>query len=120
MFDIIPLRDRILRMVINNPVQFRNTDVRSPYFLLWITLFFTRYKSVILNELYYKGLIDLHGDLTLFSRAKSARETRYLRVEASVTPKGMRYYQSNILKSVPETAGSNLQECKRQKLSIVR
>lgn len=120
MFYIIPLRDRILRMIISNPIPYRNTDVKSPYFILVVTLFFTHYKSVILNELYYKGLIELHGDLALFIRAKSANETRYLRLEASVTQKGVSYYQTNILKSAPEAEPPVSQEDQRKKLSLVR
>lgn len=121
MFNFTPLRDKILQMVINNPVPYRNTDVRNPYFVLGINLFFTKYKSVVMNELYYKGLIELHGDVNLFIKAKSASQTRYLRVEASVTPKGMSYYQTNVLKTVPETEQESIQaDFNRPKLSIVR
>lgn len=120
MFNTIPLRDIILRMIVNNPVKYRNTNVKSPYFLLGITFFFIRYKSVILNELYYKGLIDLHGDLTLFIKAKTARETGYLRVEASVTQKGMSYYHTNILGKAPQAEQISCQEYKRKKLSVIR
>ncbi len=121
MFNFAPLRNQILQMIINNPVPNRNTDVRSPYLVLSINLFFAKYKSVVLNELYYKGLIELHGDVSLFIKAKSASATRYLRVEASVTPKGMAYYYTHILKSAPVAKQEPGQEdFKRPKLSIVR
>jgi hypothetical protein len=120
MFHFTPLRDRVLQMIISNPVPHRNTDIRSPYSFLGITLFFTKYKSVILNELYYKGLIELHGDVTLYIKAKSASETRYLRVEASVTRKGMNYYHSNISQSTSEVVQQTNYEYQRPKLSVVR
>ena len=120
MFNFTPLRNHILKMIINNPVPYRNTDVKNPYLILCVTLFFKRYKAVIMNELYYKGLIELHGDLALFIRAKTASETRYLRIEASVTAKGMSYYQTHILKAAPQAKQQATEEFRRPKLSIVR
>ena len=97
-FKITPLRDKIIKLIANNPVPYRNTDIINPYLMFSMTLFFGRYKSVILNELYYKGLIELHGDIYLFIKAKKASDTKYLNIGASLTQKGLAYYRMNINK----------------------
>jgi hypothetical protein len=99
MFKLTPLRDKIIRMILNNPVPDRATDILRPYLILTTTLFFSKYKSAVLNDLYYKGLIDLHGDVDLFIEAKKLRDTQYLNLAASVTKKGMAYYKLHIEKS---------------------
>lgn len=102
MFNFTPLRDKIIRAILNNPVTNRNTNILSPYFILSTTLFFGKYKSVILNELYNKGLIELHGDIDLFTKSNKISDTKYLSVTASITSKGRAYYKLYIQKEVPE------------------
>lgn len=102
-FKITPLRDKIIKLIANNPVPYRNTDVINPYLIFSITLFFGRYKSVILNELYYKGLIELHGDIYLFIKANKASDTKYLNIGATLTKKGLAYYRMNIKKDEADT-----------------
>ncbi len=101
-FKITPLRDKIIKLIINNPIPYRNTDIINPYLILSITLFFNRFKTVLLNELYYKGMIELHGDVDLFIKAKKASDTKYLNIGASLTQKGMAYYRMNIQKEENE------------------
>lgn len=98
-FSTTPLRDKIIKMILNNPVPYRNTDIINPYLVLSITLFFSKYKKAVLNELYYKGLIELQGDVDLFIQAKKASDTKYLCLSASITQKGMAYYKLNIQKT---------------------
>ena len=121
-FKLTPLRHKIIRLIMDNKVPYRNTSITGPYLVLSITLFFKSYKSVILNELYYKGLINLHGDVDLFIKAKTASDIKYLNIAASLTQKGMVYYKLHIQKAgpelVPTSALSEMQQ--RQKLSIVR
>ena len=102
MFTITPLRNKIIKTILNNPVPNRHTNILSPYFILSTTLFFGKYKSVILDELYNKGLIELHGDVDLFSKANKISETKYLNLSASITSKGMAYYNIYIKKEAPE------------------
>jgi hypothetical protein len=127
-FKITPLRDKIIQLIIDNPIPYRNTDIINPYLILSITLFFSRFKRVLLNELYYKGMIELHGDVDLFIKAKKASDTRYLNIGASLTQKGMAYYRMNIQKEAnenqlfsiemqPEAVSDN---SRRSPLSIVR
>ncbi len=104
MFNFTPLRDKIIKLILDNPVPYRNTDIINPYLILSITFFFSRYKSVLLNELYYKGLIELHGDIDLFIKAKTASDTKYLSIGASITQKGMAYYRLNMKQDVPVAA----------------
>lgn len=101
-FNQISLHDKIIKLIVNNPVKYRNTNLLNPYLILSITLFFSRYKSVIVNELYSKGLIELHGDVDLFLKAASAKDTKYLHISASLTTKGMAYYRLNIEKTAPQ------------------
>lgn len=97
-FNSTPLRDKILKAILNNPVPYRNTDITNPYLIFSITLFFKKFKSVLLNELYYKGLIELHGDVDLFIKAKKASDIKYLNIGASLTDKGLSYYKMNVKK----------------------
>ncbi|RYY06029.1 MAG: hypothetical protein EOP43_07455 [Sphingobacteriaceae bacterium] len=97
-FKTTPLRDKIIKLIINNPIPYRNTDIINPYLVLSITLFFNRFKTVLLNELYYKGLVELHGDVDLFIKAKKAADTKYLNIGASLTQKGLAYYRMNVQK----------------------
>jgi hypothetical protein len=101
-FKVTPLRDKIIQLIIDNPIPYRNTDIINPYLILSITLFFSRFKRVLLNELYYKGMIELHGDVDLFLKAKKASDTRYLNIGASLTQKGLAYYRMNIQKEANE------------------
>ncbi|RYE30400.1 MAG: hypothetical protein EOP42_12280 [Sphingobacteriaceae bacterium] len=98
-FNTTPLRDKILKSIFNNPVPFRNTDITSPFLVFGITLFFSKFKNVLLNELYYKGLIEMHGDVDLFIKAKKASEVKYLNIGASLTDKGLAYYKMNVKKT---------------------
>lgn len=121
-FTLTPLRDKIIKLILNNPIPNRDTDILNPYVMLSVTLFFSKYHSVILNELYYKGLIELHGDVTLFKKAKSLRDTKYLKVSASLTQKGMAYYRLHIQKDESNIASSFLASAtdKKHTLHIVR
>lgn len=121
-FTPTPLRHKIIRMIMDNPAPYQNSDVIGLYLILSITLFFKRYKSVILNELYYKGLIDLQGDVDLFIKAKTANDIKYLTIAASLTQKGMVYYKLHIQQAGPEleTTLATLETQQRPKLSIVR
>lgn len=101
MFKITPLSHRIIKLILNNPIPYRNTDILSPYLILSITLFFSKFKSVVVNELYEKGLIELHGDVELFMQAKNVSDTKYLKIAASITSKGMAYYKLNIREQAP-------------------
>ncbi|WP_419802987.1 hypothetical protein [Mucilaginibacter sp.] len=101
-FNTTPLRDKILKSILNNPVPYRNTDITNPYLIFSITLFFKKFKTVLLNELYYKGLIDLQGDVDLFIKAKKAADIKYLNIGASVTEKGLSYYRMNVKKADDE------------------
>ncbi len=97
-FQTTPLRDKILKVIFNNPVPYHNTDITNPYLIFSITLFFSRFKNVLLNQLYYKGLIDLTGDVDLFIKAKKAADTKYLKIGATLTDKGLSYYKTNVKK----------------------
>ncbi|MGI4751755.1 MAG: hypothetical protein ACRYFB_14080 [Janthinobacterium lividum] len=97
-FNTTPLRDKILKLILNNPVPYRNTDITNPYLIFSITLFFNKFKTVLLNELYYKGLIELHGDVDLFIKAKKASDIKCLNIGASLTDKGLSYYKANVKK----------------------
>ncbi len=127
-FNQVPLRNKILKLIVNNPVPLRNTDILSPYLILSITFFFNRYKSVIVNELYFKGLIDLHGDVDLFMKAKRAKDTKYLRISASLTAKGKAYYQLHVekpeeeldLKTTEQYTAPAAQPRPKRTLNIVR
>ncbi|MGI4022301.1 MAG: hypothetical protein ACRYFA_12410 [Janthinobacterium lividum] len=101
-FKITPLRHKIIQLIVDNPIPYRNTDIINPYLILSITLFFSRFKTVLLNELYYKGLIELHGDVDLFIKAKKASDTKYLNIGASLTQKGLAYYRINVQKEENE------------------
>ncbi|RYE37229.1 MAG: hypothetical protein EOP42_00460 [Sphingobacteriaceae bacterium] len=101
-FNTTPLRDKILKVIINNPVPCRNTDITNPYLIFSITLFFKKFKTVLLNELYYKGLIDLHGDVDLFIKSKKAADIKYLNIGASLTTKGLSYYKMNVNKTADQ------------------
>ncbi|MVN20635.1 hypothetical protein [Mucilaginibacter arboris] len=101
MFNFTSLRHKIIKMIVNNPVPSRSTDILRPYLILSISLFFSRFKFVVLEELYYKGLIELHGDVALFIDAKKASDTKYLSLTASITTKGMAYYKLHIQKEAP-------------------
>ncbi len=103
-FNSTPLRDKILKVISNNPVPYRNTDITNPYLIFSITLFFNKFKTVLLNELYYKGLIELHGDVDLFIKAKKASDIKYLNIGASLTEKGISYYKMNVKKEDVENA----------------
>lgn len=117
-FNRVPLRNKIIKMIVNNPVPYRNTDISSLFLILSITLFFNKYKSVIINELYYKDLIKLHGDVELFIKAKSAKDTRYLRIAASITPKGLCYYKAYILEIEQETEAREIALPAEQQLEV--
>lgn len=119
-FTTTPLRHKIIRLILNNPVPFRNTDIINPYIILSMTLFFGRYKSVILNELYYKGLIELHGDVNLFIKAKSIRDTKYINIAASLTKKGMAYYKLHVQADGERIPISVMEHNPQPTLSIVR
>ena len=126
-FNPTPLRDKIIKLILNNPIPYRNTDIINPYLILSITFFFSKYKSVILDELYNKGLIQLHGDVDLFIKATKASDTKYLSIAASITPKGMAYYKLHMQSSQPKMQAVRKMETTpnyttRQKntLSIVR
>jgi len=97
MFKPIPLHYKIIRLISNNPFPNRNTNI-NPYSITGAKLFFKRYKSLILNKLYYKDLIELHGDVDLFIKAEKASATRYICIEASLTKKGIKYFELNIKK----------------------
>jgi len=99
MFKFTPLRNKIIKMILNNPVSGRNTDILNPYLILSNTLFFSRYKTAVLNDLYSKGLIDLEGDVDLFTNAKKISDLKYLSVTASVTKKGMAFYKLHVEKA---------------------
>ena len=98
-FNTTPLRDKILKAIFNNPVPYRNTDITNPYLIFSITLFFNKFKTVLLNELYYKGLIELTGDVDLFIKAKKAADVKYLNIGATFTDKGLSYYKTNVKKA---------------------
>jgi len=98
MFNFISLRHKIIKMIVNNPVSSRGTDILRPYLILSISLFFSRFKFVVLEELYHKGLIELDGDVALFINAKKASDTKYLSLTATITTKGMAYYRLHIQK----------------------
>jgi len=82
----------------------------------------------LLDELYNKGLIELHGDVDLFINAKKASDTKYLNIGASLTQKGIAYYRMHIQKEVAETQTSNVglqpktvsKSAQKSTLSIVR
>lgn len=128
LFKITPLRDKIIQLIVDNPIPYRNTDIINPYLILSITLFFSRFKMVLLNELYYKGMIELHGDVDLFIKAKKASDTKYLNIGASLTQKGLAYYRMHIQKeenknqlfSVEMQPESVLTSTRKSTLSIVR
>jgi len=120
-----PLRHKIIRLIATSQgMVYRSSDIKGFYLKLYILLFFQEYKSVILNELYYKGLIELHGDVTLFIRSKTASEAKHLTIAASLTAKGMVYYKLYIEEAGPELKPSqpvqSSQPAQRPKLSIVR
>ncbi len=117
-FTTTPLRDKIIKMILNNPVPYRNTDIINPYLVLSITLFFSKYKAVILDELYYKGLIELHGDVDLFIQAKKASDTKYLRIAASITQKGMAYYKLHMQTTKGAVTKSVVTENREQNTNI--
>lgn len=119
MFTITPLRHKIIKLILNNPVPNRSTDILSHYLILSITLFFGRFKSVVINELYQTGLIDLHGDVELFMQAKKASDTKYLKIAASITPKGMAYYKIHIQKQAPVQQEFKFKEFPQTKLRLV-
>lgn len=121
-FTTTPLRHKIIQLIIDNPVPYRNTDIMNPYLILSITLFFSRYKAVLLNELYYKGLIELHGDVDLFIKSKKASDTKYLSIAASLTQKGMAYYKLNMQNTETEAVAEipTMENSNRPTLSIVR
>ncbi len=127
-FTPTPLRHKIIQLIWNNPIPHRTTDIINPYFILSITLFFSRFKSTLLDELYNKGLIELHGDVDLFINAKKASDTKYLNIGASLTQKGIAYYRMHIQKEVAETQTSNVglqpktvsKSAQKSTLSIVR
>ncbi|MVN20380.1 hypothetical protein [Mucilaginibacter arboris] len=120
-FKPSPLRHQIIRLMMENPVPYRNTDIRGFYLILCTTLFFKKYKSVILNELYYKGLIELRGDINLFIRAKTVSDIKCLNISASLTAKGMAYYRLYIQEAGPELELSlPLETQQKPKLSILR
>lgn len=101
MFKFTSLHDKIINLIVNNPVAYRNTDLINPSLTFSFTLFFSKYQSIILNELYNKGLIELHGDIDLFTKAKKASDTKYLSLTASITTKGMAYYKLHLQKEAP-------------------
>lgn len=116
-FKQTPLSDKIIKLILNNPIPHRHTDILNPYVMLSITLFFSKYKTVILKELYQKGLIELHGDVALFTKANSIFDTKYLKVSASLTQKGMAYYRLHIQKDEGNRA---LASNRKHTLHIVR
>lgn len=120
LFSTDSLRHKIIKLIVNNPVAGRNTDIVNPYLSLSIALFFSRYKSVVVEELYEKGLIDLHGDVDLFIASKKLSEIKYLSISASLTQKGLAYYRLHIEKAKPETNYNYEPVIKRGTLSIVR
>ncbi|MEX8548503.1 MAG: hypothetical protein V5804_12950 [Mucilaginibacter sp.] len=119
MFTITPLRDKIIKMILNNPVPDRNTDIINPFMIWSITFFFGKYQSVLVNELYKKGLVELHGDVELFMQAKKISDTKYLKVAASITKKGMAYYKIHIQKEAPVQQEFRFKEFPQTKLRLV-
>ncbi len=122
-FKPSPLRNKIIQLMMENPAPYQNTDIGGFYLILFVTLFFKKYKSVILNELYYKGLIELHGDVNLFIRAKTASDVRCLNISASLTDKGMAYYRLYVQEAGPElelSLTSATEQQQQPKLSLVR
>ena len=119
MFTITPLRDKIIKMILNNPVPNRNTDVINPFMIWSITFFFGKYQLVLVNELYKKGLVELHGDVELFMQAKKLSDTKYLKVAASITKKGMAYYKIHIQKEAPAQQEFRFKEFPQTKLRLV-
>lgn len=120
-YSTTSLRHKIIKLIGNNPVAGRKTDIVNPYLSLSITLFFSKYKSVVVEELYNEGLIELHGDVDLFIASKTLNETKYLSISATLTQKGLTYYRLHIQKNKPETAVISVQTSNRRgTLSIVR
>lgn len=118
-FRFIPLRNQIIKWIYNNPITGRSTDIINP-FLLIVTLFFSKYKSVILNELYYKNLINLHGDVDLFIGSKSLKDIKYINITASLTEKGKAYYKMNIQPEIDVKENLSSTKQRKQILTIVR
>ncbi|MGI4805739.1 MAG: hypothetical protein ACRYFL_13295 [Janthinobacterium lividum] len=95
-FNTTPLRDKILKTILSNPAPYRNTDITNPYLLFSMTLFFNKFKNVLLNELYYKGLIELQGDVDLLIKAKKAADFKHLNFTMLITDKGLAYAKINL------------------------
>lgn len=121
-FNQTPLRHQVIRRIAESKnTVYRNTEISGFLTKLYILLFFKRFKSVILNELYYKGLIELHGDVTLFIRAETAIDVSHLNIAASLTAKGMVYYKLYLEEAGPElNLNQHTATQQSSKLSIVR
>lgn len=94
-----PLSHQVLHLIVDDRISTQHKNSMNRYLMLNLTLFFSKYKSAILDDLYYKGLVDLHGDVTHFIRAKTLQDIWYLKLGASITVKGMAYYQLNLQKA---------------------
>ena len=115
------LKHKIIKLIKNNPINHRNTDIINPYFSLSITFFYKRYKAVVIEDLYEQGLINLHGDVDLFILSEKLVDTKYLNISASLTQKGIAYYRLHIQKlQVAQEPVMLEQPLRRGTLSIVR
>jgi hypothetical protein len=121
-FKLMPLQHRIIKLIADKPGRiYRSTEIKGFYQNLFILLFYKKCKSVILNQLYYKGLIELHGDVALFIGAKTVSDAKYLTIAASLTPKGIVYYKLYIEEAGPELEpAQSSQTTSRPNLSVIR